>query len=78
MPLCQLTYDYPYTWGNALEGVPHVVDQKVSRLERTLEVFARKTENFAELVNGVSRVIRYARQTSEGNKVEVAMRKPVI
>ena len=78
MPLRQLTYNYPYIRGNALEGVLHVVDQKVSCLERTLEVFARKTENLAELVNSVFRVIRYVLQTSEGKKVEIAMREPVI
>ena len=78
MPLWQLAYKYPYILGNALEGVLHVVDQKVSRIERTLEVFAGKIENFAELVNGDFRIIRYVLQTSEGNKVEIAMREPVI
>jgi hypothetical protein len=78
MPIWQLTYNYPYIRGNALEGVLHVVDQKISCLARILEVFARKIENFAELVNGVFRVIRYVLQTSEGNKVEIAVREPVI
>ena len=78
MPLWQLTYSYPYTRGNAIEGVLHVIDQKVSCLERTLEVVARETENFADLANGVFRVIRYVLQTREGEKVEIAMREPVI
>ena len=60
-----------------LEGILYVVDQEVSCLERILKVFARKTENFAELINGVFRVVRMILQTSERKKVEIAMREPM-
>ena len=51
--------DNPEIRGNTLEGVPYVVDQEVSCLPWSLEVFARETENFAELIDRVGRIVRY-------------------
>jgi hypothetical protein len=51
---------------------------KVSRVAWILNVFARETENLAELVNRALRIVRYILQTSERNKVEIATREPMI
>jgi hypothetical protein len=59
IPLWLLSHNHRRIRGNTLERILYVVDQEVSCLARTLKAFARETENFAELVNRVLRIVRY-------------------
>ena len=49
----------PEIHGNTIERVLYLVDQKVSCLPWSVEVLARETENFAELIDRVGRIVRY-------------------